>query len=75
MVDNLLSEGKCGHLNVETIDGINRTLHHVTGRFGEANNRELYGIKFLPLVHPDSRIAQLVQHMKEARTHRHTLEI
>ena len=60
MVDQLLSQGKCNNLKVSTKDGINRSLHHVTGRFGDDGNRELYGMEFLPLVHPDSKIAKLV---------------
>ena len=60
MVDILLSQGKCGNQNVSTEEGINRSVHYVTGRFGEDGNRKLYGMKSLPLIHPDSKIAKLL---------------
>ena len=56
-MDGLLSEGRCQDLDIETVDGINRSLHVSKGCFGKESNMKLYGIETHPVVHPESRIA------------------
>ena len=60
MVDNLLSEGRCANLDVETFEGYRRSLHISKGRFRSQNNTNIYGVPFLPIVHPDSHVCKLV---------------
>ena len=64
--DQLISQGCLTGYDVITKDGINRTVHYTTGRFGKESLMKLYGIAELPILHNTSRLALLI--MREAHS-------
>ena len=64
--DQLISQGHLTGYDVTTKDGINRSVHYTTGRFGKESLMKLYGISKLPILHNSSRLALLI--MREAHS-------
>merc|ERR1712121_582848 len=64
--DQLISQGHLRGYDVITKDGINRTVHYTTGRFGKESLMKLYGIAELPILHNTSRLTLLI--MREAHS-------
>ena len=64
--DQLISQGCLTGYDVTTKDGINRSVHYTTGRFGKESLMKLYGISELPILHNSSRLALLI--MREAHS-------
>ena len=58
--DQLISQGRLTGYDVTTKDGINRSVHYTTGRFGKESLMKLYGISELPILHNSSRLALLI---------------
>ena len=58
--DLLISQGRLEGFSIETIDGINRSVHYTTGRFGSNTTKKLYGVDRLPVLHNTSRLALLI---------------
>ena len=65
-MDQLISQGRLRRYDIITRDGINRTIHYTTGRFGRESLMKLYGIAKLPILHNTSRLALLI--MREAHS-------
>ena len=64
--DQLISQGCLTGYDVTTKDGINRSVHYTTGRFGKESLMKLYGIAELPVLHNTMRLALLK--MREAHS-------
>merc|ERR1711873_396022 len=64
--DQLISQGRLTGYDIMTKDGINRSVHYTTGRFGKESLMKLYGIPELPILHNSSRLALLI--MREAHS-------
>ena len=58
--DILISQGRLDGLSIETIEGINRSIHYTTGRFGSSTTEKLYGVERLPVIHNSTRLALLI---------------
>ena len=58
--DILLSKGQLLNLDIQTKEGINRTLHVTTGRFGKEGVKALYDKEALPVISASSKVAQLI---------------
>ena len=58
--DILLSQGKLKNLNIETQDGLKRTVHLTTGHFGKEGVSGLYGISALPVLSLSSKLSELI---------------
>ena len=59
-------QGRLTGYDVKTKDGINRSVHYTTGRFGKESLMKLYGIAELPILNNTSRLALLI--MREAHS-------
>ena len=68
--DQLISQGCLTGHDVTTKDGINRSVHYTTGRFGKESLMKLYGISKLPNLHNSSISTLLI--MREANTGAHS---
>ena len=64
--DQLVSQSCLTGYDVKTKDGINRSVHYTTGRFGKESLMKLYGITELPVLYNASRLALLI--MREAHS-------
>ena len=58
--DILISQGRLDGLSIETIEGINQSIHYTTGRFGSSTTEKLYGVERLPVIHNSTRLALLI---------------
>ena len=59
-MDQLLSQGRLTGYDVTNKDGINRSVHYTTRRFGKESLMKLYGISELPILHNSSRLTLLI---------------
>ena len=64
--DELISQGRLRGYDVITRDGINRSIHYTTGRFGRESLIKLYHISELLILHNTSILALLI--MREAHS-------
>ena len=49
--DQLISQGHLTGYDVMTKDGINRSIHYTTGRFGKESLMKLYDVPEVPIIH------------------------
>ena len=59
-IDQLISQGRLTGYDIMTKDGINRSVHYTTRRFGKESLMKLYGISELPILHNSTRLALLI---------------
>ena len=64
--DELFSQGRLRGYDIIKRDGINRSIHYTTGRFGRESLIKLYGISELPILHNSTRLALLI--MRESHS-------
>ena len=58
--DILLSQGKLKNLNIETQDGLKRTVHLTTCHFCKDGVSGLYGPSALLVLSPSSKLSELI---------------
>ena len=58
--DILLLQGMLKNLNIETQDGIKRTIHCSVGRFGCDRVAGIYHTSALPVISSKSKLAELI---------------
>ena len=58
--DLLISQGRLESLAIETVEGISRTVHYTTRRFGPSTTKKIYGVERLPVIHNSTRLALLI---------------
>ena len=58
--DLLISQERLEFLAIETVEGISRTVHFTTGRFGPSTTKKIYGVERLPVIHNTTRLALLI---------------
>ena len=64
--DELITQGRLNGYDIQTKEGINRSIHYTTGRFGKETLMKLYGIPELPVLHASTKLALLI--MREAHS-------
>ena len=58
--DVLLSQGKLKSLNIETQDGLKRSVHLSVGQFGQEGVAGKYNTSALPVISAKSKLAKLI---------------